>query len=305
MYLAYTAAFLAVVFFLKDAIIPFLVAFLVAYALNPLISWMENKKIPRAVGVLLLLAFVAGGAAGLVLLAYPTMMREAVSVAASLPDYAKKTVERIGPLLSQAGTRAGFDADAALKSAVEKMGTIPLEILKWAYGVLSSALSSVTALAGALLGFLIVPVAAFYLLLDYSLIRERFYSLIPPRHRETVSKIIEEANNVLASYIRGQMTVVFTLATIFSAGLAVIGAPMPLFLGILSGVANVVPYMPLVAGLLPSLVLTYLHFGDPWHPLAVLALYGATQAFEGLYLTPKIMGNSVGLHPVAIMMAVF
>jgi predicted PurR-regulated permease PerM len=307
MYWMGVVAFLvfAFAFVVRDALLPFIVAFLVAYALNPAVSWMEEKKIPRALGVLILLACVGLAFTGLVLLAYPQMDREVRSVASQAPEYGRRLSEQMGPLMVKYGGYLGYDANAALRSSVEKFGSIPPEILRWAYSVVSSALSSATAFAMALLGFLIVPVASFYLLLDYSEIRDRFFSLVPARHRGRVNGIVEDVNKTLSAYVRGQLVVVITLGTIYTTGLSLIGAPMAAFVGILSGLAVIVPYMPLAIGLLPSLLLTYLYFGDLLHPVAVLALYGGAQAFEGFYLTPHVMGRSVGLHPVAIMVSVF
>ena len=298
-------ALLLFTFFVRDALIPFIVAFLIAYALNPLLCRMEAKKIPRTAGaVILLLATLLAGVAALGL-AYPVMEHEAVSSAKMIPQYARETATRLKPLLDKTAEYTGYDADAAFRAVAEKLGSIPVDILGWAYGLAASMLSSVTALAGAMLGFLIVPVASFHFMRDYAVIKEKTIGLVPPRHRPMAREIYSDINAILAAYVRGQLLVVSTLVALFTAGLWLIGMPMWIFIGLISGLSNVIPYMPLAVGLLPSLAIAWLHFGDVSHPLQALALYVAVMAFEGAYLTPKVMGRSVWLHPVAIMMSVF
>jgi predicted PurR-regulated permease PerM len=299
------AGFVICAYLVRGALIPFIIAFLIAYALDPFLSRMEAKKIPRTAGiVILLLATLLVGAVGGVL-AYPAMEREVLSFAGRAPQYAGELARNLRPLLEKAAELTGYDVDTALRAMVEKLGFLPLEMRRWAYGVAASTLSSIPALAGTLLGFLIIPVAAFYFMRDYAILKEKAFALAPPRHRPKMREIYSDINAILAAYVRGQLIVVSTLAALFTAGLWLIGMPMWIFIGLLSGLANIVPYLPLVAGLLPSLIITWLHFGDGFHLLLVLALYGGVQAFEGLYLTPKVMGGAVGLHPVAIMVSIF
>ncbi|MBI5178456.1 MAG: AI-2E family transporter [Nitrospinae bacterium] len=304
-YAAFGAGIFLAAWLAQKALAPFVIAFLIAYALEPFLFWMEARKIPRTLGIIFILASATGVVGGAFLLLWPVVESEAMTVAREIPAYAHTLAERLRPLLERAATYTGYDADTALRAAVEKLGAIPMEALKWAYGFAAGAVSSVASFAGTLLSLVIIPVAAFYFMRDYAGITERMMSLVPPRHHPRVREIVADINTVLSAYVRGQLMVVGTLATLLALGLWLIGVPMGVFIGIFSGFANVVPYLPLAAGLLPSLALAWLHFGDALHPLLVLALFAGAQVFEGLFLTPRVMGLSVGLHPVAIMMAVF
>ncbi|MFQ5716658.1 MAG: AI-2E family transporter, partial [Nitrospinales bacterium] len=145
----------------------------------------------------------------------------------------------------------------------------------------------------------IIPVATFYLLRDFDLIKENLFRLIPPRFKDKTLEVLEEINDTLAKFIRGQL-----MAVLYSVGLFIVGTPMSLFLGIVAGFANLVPYLGLVFGFVPAALLTYLHYQEPLPVLAVAAVFGIVQALEGMAITPRLVGDQVGLHPVAIMAAV-
>ena len=129
-------------------------------------------------------------------------------------------------------------------------------------------------------------------------------SLIPERHRERTLELMKEMDDVLAGFVRGQLVVGLFMATLYSIGLFSCGTPMSLFIGLVAGLANLVPYLGLVLGFLPAAVLTFMQAQD-WMPvLGVVGVFAVVQALEGMVITPRIVGEKIGLHPVAIMLAV-
>jgi len=220
-----------------------------------------------------------------------------------LPQYAAKVQEKFAPLIEKL---AGYDrekAEALVGGVVEKMGSLPLNILQALYGIAVSAVSSVAGMLSTLFGMVVIPVATFYFLRDIDSMKDWMFNLVPERYRPKAAEIFNDIDTILSAFLRGQFTVALSMAFMYALGLYFIGTPMGLFIGILAGLSNVVPYLPLLTGFLPALVMTYLQFGDLTHLLYVIALFGAVQVIEGFLLTPRIVGESVGLHPVAIMLA--
>ena len=301
---AAVAALLLIAFLARNALFPFFIAFILAYLLDPLLDRMEAAKINRTAGIVVLLGsvFVALLLAGFII--YPLLEQQLTKGIELLPRYAESLQDKLTPFIERV---SGFDkakVDEMIQSAVGQMGSLPLRIVQALYGVAASALSTVAGFFATLFGFIVVPVATFYFMRDIDPMKERIISLVPERYRGKAEEIFRDIDSTLSAFVRGQLTVALAMAFLYASGLYLIGTPMGLFIGILAGLSNIVPYLPLATGLLPALVMTYLHFGDFTHILYVLLLFGGVQAVEGFLLTPKIVGESVGLHPVAILLAV-
>ena len=144
----------------------------------------------------------------------------------------------------------------------------------------------------------------FYLLRDFDHIVARLGRLIPPRFYSKTTEVVKEIDDVLSQFVRGQLMVATLMAILYSIGLYLCGTPLSLLIGIMAGYANLVPYLGVVVGFLPAVILTFLQTQD-WVPLlGVVAVFGVVQAIEGFLITPRVVGDKVGLHPVIIMLAV-
>jgi predicted PurR-regulated permease PerM len=175
-------------------------------------------------------------------------------------------------------------------------------------GILSIFQTMFTGLANFIVGvlnILLVPVMVFYLLRDFDILRARFYTLLPPHWRPIVAAWLGEIDHALGGFLRGQCTIALILATIYAVGLALIGVPLGALLGIIAGLANLVPYMSIVAGLVPTLVLFLLSEAPSvGGVLSIILLFLGGQLLEGVYLSPRIMGRETGLHPVVVLVAI-
>ncbi len=298
------AAALFLLYLLRQALFPFIIAFFLAYLLDPLLDRMEARKVPRTLGILLLLSGVAVFLFAVGLLVYPALQRGVLTVMEETPRYAAMAQAKLAPLMEKLGSYNDAEAKKIIQEAVRKVGSLPLDILRALYGFVASTFSSVAGMLSALFGMVVIPVASFYFMRDIDRIKERMESLIPLPYRKTTLDIVNEINRMFAAFVRGQMMVALVLSFIYSVGLYLIGVPAGIFIGILAGFSNVVPYLPLLTGFVPALILTYLHFGFDAHLVWVLLLFGTVQIFEGFFLTPKVMGKTVGLHPVTIMLAI-
>tara|TARA_B100000686_G_C16758496_1_gene957140 strand:- start:1611 stop:2168 length:558 start_codon:yes stop_codon:yes gene_type:complete len=144
----------------------------------------------------------------------------------------------------------------------------------------------------------------FYLLCDYDEINRKILSLAPPRHQDKIRKSFLEIDRVLANFMRGQLMVSGMMAALYIAGLFLCETPLSLIIGIVAGLANLVPYLGFVFGLIPAAILTYLHHQELTPLVGVITVFGVVQSLEGMVLTPRIVGDQIGLHPLAIMLAV-
>jgi predicted PurR-regulated permease PerM len=155
------------------------------------------------------------------------------------------------------------------------------------------------------LHILLVPVLIFYLLRDFDVLRDRFYSLLPPHWRPNVAAWLGEIDHAVGGFLRGQFTIALILAALYAIGLSLLGVPLGAVLGIISGLANFVPYMSIVTGLIPTLLLFLLSDAPTMGGvLGIILLYVGGQLLEGVYLSPRTMGRETGLHPVVVMIAI-
>ena len=297
-------AVLVFLYLARRVMTPFFIAFALAYLLDPLVDKMEEWKLSRTPAVILLLAlFFLVIVAGTVVLV-PLFRVQIEHLAANIPEYLKILQEWWRPLVEKIAWLEPGKLQAVAQEELKKMGELPVKILGNLTEFLWSSLSSLFNAILVAVNLFIIPVAMFYLLRDFDTINAKISKMVPPRIRDQFIDIFKEIDGVLSRFVRGQLMVATLMAGLYSAGLFACGTPMSLFIGILAGYANLVPYLGLVFGLVPALLLTFLHFQE-WTPLlGVVAVFGVVQMLEGMVITPRVVGDQVGLHPVAIMLAV-
>ncbi len=172
-------------------------------------------------------------------------------------------------------------------------------LLQW----INRALSSTIAFILNLLGYFIIPIYLFYLLADMPMLIAWIKELPPLRFRDLLGSLATEINTVLSGFIRGQMLVCAILAVLYSAGLLMIGIDLAVAIGTLAGAAFIIPYVGTILGIVLSMAMALLKFHDLLHPLLCLGWFCLVQALEGTVITPKVVGDTVGLHPLAAIVA--
>jgi predicted PurR-regulated permease PerM len=283
---------------------PFFIAFALAYLLDPLVDKMEKWKLSRTPAVILLLSmFFLVTLAGTAVLV-PLFRVQMEQLAANLPNYLQTLQDWGRPLIENIAWLEPGKIQEAVNEGMKKMGELPLQLLGNLTDFLWSSLSSLFSAILVAVNLFIIPVAMFYLLRDFDYINTKVANMVPPRIRDSFIDIFKEIDRVLSRFVRGQLMVATLMAGLYSAGLFACGTPMSLFIGILAGYANLVPYLGLVFGFVPAAVLTFLHFQEFGPILGVVAVFGVVQMLEGMVITPRVVGDQVGLHPVAIMLAV-
>ena len=290
------AVFFVVLWALGDVILPFVLGAAMAYLLDPLADRLEATGLPRAgavvvIAVLGVLLFVL-----LVLLIIPTIVGQAADLFARAPDFAREfyagLVERFPELLDETSTmRQSLDELAALVQA--RGGQ-----------VVEAALGSVSSLFGLVTLLVIAPVVFFYLLLDWDRLVARIDELLPRDHAPTIRRIAREIDTTLAGFIRGQGTVCLILGTYYSVALMLVGLDFGLMVGAIAGLLTFIPYIGALVGGALAIGLALFQFWGEWHWIVVVAaIFFSGQFVEGNFLTPKLVGGSVGLHPVWVLFA--
>jgi len=303
-YFIVVGALLAVIFFYfsRRVLTPFFIAFALAYLLDPVTDRLESLKISRTFSVLVLMAGVFSLVTGIGLLIFPLLKLQAEHLVSNLPNYIAIMQEWMYPLLGVVGEPEKIQG--ILNRELLKVGELPLKVISSITSILWGSVAGLFSFILLLANLVIIPVVMFYLLRDYDLINKKMLSFVPARSREQVLSLIKEIDGVLAGFVRGQLMVGLIMAGLYSIGLFFCGTPMSLFIGLLAGLASLVPYLGLVFGFVPAAILTFMQTQDWVLVFGVVGVFAVVQGLEGMIITPRIVGEKIGLHPVAIILAV-
>ena len=279
---------------------PFLLAGILAYACNPLVDRLQGFGLPRLVGVLLVLLAGLAVLVGLALILVPLLIEEASMLTARIPDAANVADQRLGPWLQETfGIQMQLDAATLKQWATDNVGSVQT-VARHAY---ESLKIGGVALLGVFINLLLTPVVMFYLLLDWHPLLERIENAIPrPLHGKAV-RMAAEVNAVLSQFLRGQVLVMLILAAYYSITLSIADLPSAVAIGLLTGLLIFIPYVGFATGFTLALLVAVLQFAG-WEPIiAVLVVFGIGQVLEGFLLTPFLVGERIGLHPLAVIFA--
>jgi len=291
-------------YFSRRVIAPFFISFALSYLLDPLVDKIESRGISRTTSVLFLMIvfFMLVVFAGVFLVPLLTMQTE--SLVQHIPTYIGIFQEWLWPLLDMIKGLDPVKVEEFLNEGLSRFGELPMKVLRFSGELLWGSISNLFNIILMIANLVIIPVVMFYLLRDFDSINKRLFSLIPPRFQEKTHVIIFEIDQVLSSFVRGQMMVIVLMGIMYAFGLFLCDTPMNLSLGLLAGLFNLVPYLGLILGFAPASVLTFMHTQEWFSVLGVAGVFGFVQVMEGMVITPRIVGENIGLHPVAVIFAV-
>lgn len=298
-FLAVAAGLILLLYLMRSLIVPMIVAMLIAYAFNPLVNRLERLKISRTLSIMLLSLILVVGL-GLVLTYTLIVMKQEILVFwQRLPQYANTYEQKLRPwILNNFGWEIPQDLQAVLSQAQAKLKDP--DILKPLSAFLAKSLSNFITFFIDLLSLLIIPLFSFYLLSDYHDFYKRIEPYVPLRHRSRFHGLMSGIDTALGGFIRGQLSVCLIVGALTSFGLYLVGVDLAFIIGMASGLGNIVPYLGLVFGITTATLMAFLQFGDLWHPLMAIAVYAVVQTIDGFFITPRIVGNKVGLNPMII-----
>ncbi len=300
---AIAVAFVLVVWLLGPVLTPFVVAAVLAYALTPLVNKLDRSlggKMPRILAVLIVELLFIIAVLAICLLIVPILAKEIPLLREQLPILAERVNAWAAPMLKGFGINIALDV-ANVKAFVLKYLNANVED---GISALLSSLKVGGSVALALIGnAILIPVALFYLLMDWENFVGRAVGFVPPRMRSAFDGFMNEADEVLGQYLRGQMLVMLTMAVFYAVGLALFGLDLALPIGVFTGLAMFIPYVGFGIGLILALLAGLLEFASIKVVIMVATVYGSGQLIESLFLTPRLVGERIGLHPLAVIFA--
>jgi len=293
--------FVAFLWLFNGILAPFIVGFAVAYLLNPIVMKLQAKSIPRWLSALVILGiFFLVLIIGL-LIAVPILIREMVEFIKLLPTAFAWGQNWLSETLPMIEIPNSFeDVKEMDTSAIsDKMGSV----LQFGKNVLGNIFAGGMAVLGFISFIALMPIVAFYLLIDWARLGEKINSLLPKKNAKNIQAMLHDIDQSLAGFIRGQLTVCFLLGSFYAIALSLLGLQYGFFVGVAAGLLSIIPYVGSIFGLFASVGLAFYQFGGWEYPLAAFVIFIAGQLVEGNYLTPKLVGESVGLHPLWVIFA--
>lgn len=310
LWLLFGVAMVVLLLKLGPVLMPFVTGAILAYILNPLVDRLcqisvagrafPKWSIPRAVAALLAMGLLLCCILTLVLIIVPVVENEIPLLQDQIPKFLDQLHTTVQPKLAEYNIHVELDS-ASIKQKLSEQVAESSD--KFASAALSSIRVGGTAVLGLIANVLLIPLVLFYLLLDWHSIMQRLQQAIPRRWEKQTTDIVQETNELLAQYLRGQLAVMVVLASYYSCALTLSGFTVALPVGILTGLLVFIPYLGFGFGLCLAIIGAVLQ-NDPMHGLLLVALiYGIGQIVEGFYLTPRLVGKRIGLPPLAVIFA--
>lgn len=295
--------FILLIWLLHDIMLPFVAGTVLAYLLNPLTDRLERSGLNRTVATLLTVAFflLLFVAAGLVLV--PVLGTQLASFIQRLPGYVTRLQELV-TVENKQWLETSFGI--GLPDIQKSLGDLVGEGAKWMGSFVQSLWLGGRALISIFSLLVITPVVAFYVLHDWHAVVCKVDSWLPLGHRETIRDLGNKIDHAIAGFLRGQALVCLIMGIYYAIGLVGVGLNFGLLIGVSAGVFTFIPYVGSLSAFLIGMAVAIVQFFPSWGPIiAVLVVFIIGQFLEGYVLSPKLVGGSVGLHPVWLMFSLF
>lgn len=280
------------VYTVRSVLTPFILGFLIAYILHPLVDMLERKKISRTSAVAIIYIFLITLVAVLVFYGLPIIIRDLNRLVELIPQYTVIIQEMVSDF------QVGYSQVPIPDSIREVMDQVITNLEETVLGIIQGFANGIIGLFSQTFNLVLAPLLSFYFLLDYKRLGLGVLSLVPSRYRPELVRIGGEVNQVIKNVIRGNLLVASLVAVLATLGMMVIGMDFPLLIGIMVGITNFIPYFGAIISAVPAIMLALLK--SKWLALYVLGIMVLIQQIEGNIISPKILGEYVGLHPLVI-----
>ncbi|MEO8669806.1 MAG: AI-2E family transporter [Tahibacter sp.] len=288
-------------YLLAPALTPFAIAALFAYLWDPVVDRLE-RRMPRGLAVSLVFLLIVLALVLIVVLLIPFIGRQIENLMQQLPLWLAWVQTKAGPWAQE---RFGVTLDFA---DPQRLSDMLQAHWKEAGGIAATVLAKVSKSGLTLVGWIaqlvLIPVVTFYLLRDWDILVGRVHELLPRSIEPTVNRLARESDQVLGAFLRGQLSVMLVLGTMYALGLWAVGINVGPLIGMIAGLISFVPYLGAIVGVCMGLIAALVQYQDWQHVLMVLAVFGVGQTIEGYVLVPKLVGDKIGLHPVAVIFAI-
>jgi predicted PurR-regulated permease PerM len=300
---------------LTPVLLPLAVAGIIAYLLDPVVDFLESRKIPRGWAIILVFLLGLGIIAGISAMIIPRLIIEIKDLVHEIPGYGDRIADKFqgwmatspwGQKLKEIWDpekfRTAWESDLG-KSVQDWLSKLAPAVSGW----MLAQVTRVASWVGLLVGIAMVPVYLFYLLLEKRGISQAWTNYLPlheSKWKEELVFILSQINDYLILFFRGQVLVALCDGVLLTIGFLTLGLNYALLLGMVAGLLTIVPFLGVAISLIPALLLAIIQFNDWLHPALVLGIFALVQFLEGFVISPKIMGDRVGLHPLTIILAV-
>ncbi len=291
----------ALVYLLEPILSPFVLGALIAYLGDPLVDAWERRGLNRTSGVLIVFVLFSTLITSILVFAVPRLLHQLDQLVSRVPDIYHWLTQVAVPWMQQRFDLPGerlpqMDWSGQLADNWQSVGKMTASTLKKITGSGAGLLLGMANLA-------LVPVVAFYLMRDWDILVQKALRMVPMAWQDRTVILVSEADEVVGAFLRGQFLVMCSLGVIYSTGLWFVGLQLALLLGVVAGLASIVPYLGFVVGIAASFIAAYAQFQDWTMLLWVALVFGVGQALESMVLTPVLVGDRIGLHPVAVIFA--
>lgn len=292
--------FLVFVWLFSGMLLPFVLGLAIAYLLNPLVEYLGRYRVPRWIAALAILGLFLIFVLVVLGLIAPPLYREASELANALPAYAEKFSEVLTPYVSLMQEKFGAGDLSSYQQALQNNIGKALNI---GVSVLGGLASGGQAFAGFLSVSLLTPIVAFFMMKEWAAMTKWIDNLLPRGSYDTIKDLLKQIDSKLAGFVRGQMSIALLLAIVYALALSIAGLKFGFLIGLMAGIVSIIPLVGSTIGLLVSVIVAWFQAGE-WSYVALIAgIFLAGQFIEGNFLSPKILGSSVGLHPLWILFA--
>ena len=311
--------------FLQPLLIPVAVSAILAFLLEPVVKWLMRLKLSRLLSIVIVYLAVTGFLAGILIWIIPSAYRQGAGFIKNFPAYSQKaqtlavsTVTEVQKLADhpflkrlqgpgeEKGQFASFVSDRIREMGTWLQNQVPELAVKSGL-FLKSSLSGFLGVFGLLLSMILVPIFLFFFLKEGPAIAENWSKYLPlrasPLKNEIVS-LVDEINSYLVSFFRGQLLVSMIDGVLIAAALLVMGLDFAVLLGLMVGVLGLIPYIGITISWIPAVIIAAAQFGDWAHPFWVTVIFIVANNIDGMFIAPKIVGDSVGLHPLTVILSV-
>jgi len=301
-WISFSVILIALIYLLAPVVQPFLISAAIAYFANPTVKLLERYKFPRTIAVIFVFFIITLIIFGFVVVLLPIIQKQILELWQSIPSAVNWLEYNVFPLIEQ---WFGITPDMFNVSNIKQYLDAHFHEAKDMVPAVYSALSrSSSAIVASITFLLLVPVVTFYLMRDWEKLLVTIQNVLPTTAKNKVCQLSRECDQVLGAFMRGQLTVMLALAVIYGLGLRIIGVDFALLLGLIAGIASVVPYLGLIVGLVIAGIAALIQFQDLFMLGLVAAVFVIGQLIEGAVLTPLLVGDKIGLHPIAVIFAI-
>lgn len=294
------AFFCVFVYATRSVIMPFVAGILIGYLFDPFVVKLSKFKINRTLATAIVLLTIILILVPALIILIKVANEQIIRFIHSLPNLINSLKNKIEPLLQDANQSFPFLTSSEI---IEYINNNVANSVKFAGSILGKIVSGSFAFVNIISLLIITPVVAFYMLRDWNLFSKKIDDLLPVKSKKEIRSVTHQIDAAIAGFIRGQLSVCVILGLFYSTGLYFIGLQLGVLVGFMAGLISFIPYIGSISGFATSIIIALIQFDSVVPTIQVVCLFGIGQILEGSFLTPKLVGDSVGLHPVWIMFA--